>query len=65
MDKDKKYLEVDFIVILVEYFFKLLVFEWYYVIDKGVRGKNFCKCKIDICEKEKYFGNIRIGMIFW
>lgn len=65
LDKDKKYSEADFTVTLAEHLFKLLAPEQHYVIDKGARGKNSCKCKIDTCEKEKHFGNTRIGMIFW
>lgn len=61
LDKDKKYSEADFTVTLAEHLFKLLAPERHYVIDKGAGGKNSCKCSIDICEKEKHFGNTRIG----
>lgn len=64
-DKDKKYSEADFTVTLAEHLFKLLAPEPHYVIDKGSRGKDLCKCKLDICkEKEKYFEKTGIGMIF-
>lgn len=61
---DKKYSEADFTVTLAEHLFKLLAPERHYVIDKGARGKDSCKCNTTSCAKGGDFGVTGIGMIF-